>query len=117
METGLIQQGDVLFHRLDKLPAGLAAKEPEGGQVIFAYGEATGHSHSAAVLEATGEDGTPAPNLRMYMEGETLYVEVLRETRVVHPEHKPVTLSPGVYRRGIVREVDPFADEVRRVMD
>lgn len=32
-------------------------------------------------------------------------------------EHGPVTLSPGVYRIGIVREIDPFEDKIRSVRD
>ena len=117
MDIGLIQQGDVLFHRIDRLPEGLEEKKPENGRAVFAFGEATGHHHSAAVLEERTETGGAAPNLRFYEKEGTLYVEVLRETEVIHPEHKPVSLSPGVYRRGIVREVDPFAGEVRKVMD
>ena len=112
MDIGLIQQGDVLFHRIDKLPDGLTPQQLENGRAVFAYGEATGHHHSS-VLEVEDD----LPNFRLYEKGGTLYMEVLRETAVTHQEHRPVTLSPGVYRRGIVREVDPFADEVRRVMD
>jgi len=36
---------------------------------------------------------------------------------VEHQEHKPVRLDKGIYRVGIVREVDPFSEEIRSVKD
>lgn len=111
-EIGLVQQGDVLFHRIDALPAGVVEKKPEGGRAIFAYGEATGHHHSA-VVEVEGD----VPNFTLFEKDGVLYMEVNRDTEVTHQEHNPVTLTPGVYRRGLVQEVDPFTDEVRSVRD
>ena len=111
-EVGLVQQGDVLFHRIDKLPKGVITKEAEGGLAIFAFGEATGHHHSATIEI---EDGNP--NFSLYEKDGVLYMEVHRATEVVHQEHNPVTLTPGVYRRGLVQEVDPFSEEVRSVRD
>lgn len=112
MDIGLIQQGDVLFHRIDKLPKSVVLKTSENGTVIFAYGEATGHHHGAAV-----EISDTGPNFSLYEKDEVLYMEIFRTTQVVHQEHKPVILTPGIYRRGLVREIDPFAQEVRSVRD
>lgn len=103
-------QGDVLFFSVESIPStGLTkAKSSRPGYVVFAEGEAHGHAHAAA--ESTGvelfedEDGT-------------LWCTVPEEATVVHEEHKPVTLAPGNYRIGIVREVDPFSEEIRKVRD
>lgn len=78
------------------LPEGL--KERKNG--VLAHGEVTGHRHriedpsKAQVFEAL--DGL-------------LYVRVIEETRIVHEEHKPITLAPGVYRVYAQREYVPKA--------
>ena len=106
--TRLIQQGDVLFFAVDTLPEGLKPKEStHPGLAIFAFGEATGHHHSAV-----------AAGVELYEDGQGgLWCRVAADTEVRHQEHKPVTLAPGNYRVSIVREYDPFAAEIRRVMD
>jgi len=77
------------------------------GLVTFAEGEVTGHHHSCV---ADGVD--------LYEDDNgTLWCSVYKETTVTHQEHNPVTLSPGTYRIGIVREVDPFEKEIRNVAD
>lgn len=102
----LIQQGDVLFHKVSNLPTGLTEVKNKG-LVTFAEGEATGHHHSCV-----------ADGVQLYEDAEgTLWCGVEREATVTHQEHGPVTLSPGTYRIGIVREVDPFTDEIRSVAD
>lgn len=102
----LIQQGDVLFHTVSELPTGLTEVICKD-RVTFAEGEATGHHHSCV-----------ADGVRLYEDSAgTLWCGVEREATVTHQEHGPVTLAPGTYRIGIVREVDPFTDEIRRVAD
>lgn len=113
MEKELVQQGDVLFFRMDALPEGVKAKKGNRpGLATFAEGEVTSHHHSAVVEQIDGED-----NLVLYEKGGVLYCAVRRETVVTHQEHKPVTLFPGDYRVGIVREYDPFEKEIRDVRD
>ena len=97
----LIQQGDVLFQSLGAVPDGAARI----GDVV-AEGEATGHAHrvtgaGAAVLEAEGHR----------------YVSAPAGATVVHEEHAPVTLPPGVWDVRKVREYDHFAEEAREVVD
>ena len=104
----LIQQGDVLFFSEKAIPNGAkqkAASRP--GLVTFAEGEVTGHHHSCV-----------ADGVTLYEdESGTLWCSVDAPTTVTHQEHGPVTLEPGTYRIGIVREVDPFMDEIRNVAD
>ena len=107
MEKMLIQQGDVLFKMIDALPDGLAVKaSPRKGLVTFAEGEVTGHHHSCV-----------ADGVTLYEKDGVLYCGVEKEATVTHQEHGPVTLPPGNYRIGIVREVDHLADEIRNVAD
>jgi len=108
MNKRLVQQGDVLFHLVDSLPKNIKkAKCVRKGLVTFAEGEVTGHHHSCV-----------ADGVALYEdENGTLWCEVEKETTVTHQEHKPVTLNPGSYKVGIVREVDPFEDAIRNVQD
>ncbi|MDR1613037.1 MAG: hypothetical protein LBT97_09675 [Planctomycetota bacterium] len=113
MEKELIQQGDVLFFRVDELPIVYEAqKGMHPGMATFAEGEVTGHHHSAVIEKSGMED-----NIALYEKDEVLYCEVRREIEVTHQEHKPVTLAPGKYRVGSVREYDPFENEIRNVWD
>jgi len=108
MEKNLIQQGDVLFFEENNLPESIKKVKSKNGYLIFAEGETTGHFHG--VLE---EDACEL----FEDEHGTLWCKVAGEIDVKHQEHKPVTLKEGVYRIGIVREVDPFAEEIRSVRD
>ncbi len=107
----LIRQGDVMFVRLLKLPAGERKKRDNG---TVAYGEVTGHSHTLAV-----EDKKIAEVLEI---GDGLFVHVSKSGGIrlggatfVHEEHGPVTLAPGYYEIRIQREYSPEA--IRNVID
>lgn len=80
-------------------------KEIEGK--VLAEGEVTGHFHRATARTAKVYEA----------ENGTRRLVAPRGTRVVHEEHKPVTVPPGEYVREIVQEYDPFAKEVRAVRD
>ena len=108
MKKKLIQQGDVLFFSESRLPDSLKPVTPENGLLIFAKGEATGHHHS--VLADSGVALFETDQHELWASSESPFT-------VVHQEHKPVTLPVGTYRIGIVREIDPFAEEVKSVMD
>jgi hypothetical protein len=104
----LIQQGDVLFHGGETMPKNVKPKEgTRPGLITFAEGEVTGHHHSCV-----------ADGVALFEDNNgTMWVKTEQETTVTHQEHGAGTLSPGVYRIGIVREVDPFSDEIRDVAD
>lgn len=101
------QQGDVLLKRVDAVPANAKKRAATNGRFVVAEGETTGHAH---VLEAT-------PAVEMFERNGTLYLKVLEATPMTHEEHLPQVVEPGVYEVGIVKEVDPFTDEVRAVRD
>lgn len=98
----MIQQGDVLIRRAD-IPKKAKRKK---GRAIVAYGEATGHCH-----EVIGS------GVEVYEENGTLYVSAPSGGTIKHEEHKPITLPPGDYQIGIVKEYDHFAEEARNVRD
>lgn len=96
------QQGDVIIKPVAPIPEGAS---PVGTRVLR-EGEATGHAH-----RATGE------GVQLFIEGGTLYMRVEGEAEVVHEEHKPIAVPPGVYEIGAVREYDHFAEMTRPVFD
>lgn len=98
------QNGDVLIFAENQLPEGLF-KLDHG---TLAYGEKTGHHH-------TLYDG----DFEQYEDSRTKvrYLRVITPCNLKHQEHKPITIDPGIYRIGIVREMDHFSEEIRRVAD
>lgn len=102
------QQGDVLLRKLNEFPAGerkLTPKNPQG-EIVLAEGETTGHYHSIRDHES-----------QMFDCGGTLVLELKNECTVVHQEHGPITLSPGLWEIGIVNEYDYFEKMKRKVVD
>ena len=94
------RQGDLLFVRQDTRPA--ATLTGRQGNVIVA-GEATGHAHrlqTGTILEAP--DGA-------------LYLDITQTTQVIHEEHGPITLDPGLWLVVRQREYSPKA--IRTVLD
>lgn len=96
------RHGDVMIARTESIPA-TAKLRPD---VILAYGESTGHSHQIEF---------PATAELWELDGQ-LYLKVVAENaRVVHEEHKPITLERGLYRVWKQREYTP--ERVRPVYD
>ena len=107
----LIQQGDVLFHKIDKLPDNVVPVKPEFGRFVFARGEVTGHAHTTAANLGRIEVFEDAVD-------RVLYAVCHEDVIVRHEEHKQVKLPAGTkFKIGIVEEVDPFTEEVRKVSD
>ena len=100
------QQGDVLFNRIDQLPDGIVPVSKKSRGYVLAEGESTGHAH---VIE---ED-----TVEMYEKEGTIYLCVKDFSTVTHEEHLPVMLDPGIYEIGIVIEIDPFSEQIRKVVD
>lgn len=102
------QQGDVLAIKIDTLPNGLKPKAPAARGYVIAEGEVTGHAHTIAVdaVEAMFTD-----------EAGVIYAQIEKQVDLLHEEHNPVTLPPGIYRFGGVQEFDHFENEARLVVD
>ena len=104
----MYRQGDVLIIRceINDEPAGHQLPL-EGGRVILAHGEATGHAHAIPGEDAAlyaANDGAAYRHLR-----------VLRPTALRHEEHGPISLRPGLYR--VIRQREYSPEEIRYVLD
>jgi hypothetical protein len=93
----MFRQGDVLLMPVTDMPSGRAI-EPEGGRLVLARGEATGHHHSVTVDDAELVDAA-----------EGVFLRIMAPTPLVHQEHAAITLQPGVYRVFQQREYAPGA--------
>ena len=98
------QQGDCLFVKETKLPDG-EQKVIAQSKIIVAHGEG-GHSH---VIDQIGS--------KMVKIDDLIYIILEQQATVVHEEHKPITLSPGVWEVGRVQEYDWFSKMTRQVVD
>jgi hypothetical protein len=116
--TKTYRQGDVFFE-LVKRPDGALVPVPlDGGAVVLAYGESSGHRHQiarGAKLFRFRDDGA------RYLEvsakgGATVRVTNDRGGKLLVERHDPVTLPPGIYRVTVQREWTA-AMEVRNVHD
>lgn len=103
-----IQQGDVTLERLDRLPEGASEVTPKARGIVLAEGEHTGHAHCIVKHKDVAW---------MYEKDGVLYVKALDTVTIEHEEHKPVTVPAGVWKIGIVREFDHFAQMERQVRD
>jgi hypothetical protein len=100
------QQGDVILHKVDNIPENAVKKQPTSRGYVLAEGEATGHAHTLSV-----------DTCEMFEYVGITYVSVEEATPLKHEEHKEQQILPGVYKVGIVTEVDPFSGEIHQVKD
>ena len=100
-----MRQGDVFLQKVHGVPNGSKRLE-KGKRVILKEGEATGHMHE--ILEVD--------NIEIHQDAEgNLYLEVLEESTLVHPEHSEIKIGPGVYE--IPRQVEYTPAELKNVAD
>ena len=103
----MYRQGDVLIIPIPELPAGLVPGPRDGGRLVLARGEATGHAHVITgpdvVLHASADDI------------DRLFVEIVTRARVVHEEHGSITIPSGVYQ--VVRQREYVPGDYRYVAD
>ena len=100
-------QGDVPIVRIDDLPQNAVKSKSR----IVALGEATGHHH---IIDGTVKEA------EIYTDAiGNLFALVKKEVKVLHQEHAPVILEPGVYRFGLdgFQQVEYDGEEERRVLD
>lgn len=83
----IYRQGDVLLVRVKKLNLSKEV-EREGGRIVLAHGEATGHTHAIASMDAT-----------LFMDEATLnrYLDVRAPVVITHEEHGRIELPSGFY--------------------
>ena len=98
------QQGDVLGKKLADWPSG-ERKVIATVRLVVAHGE-SGHSHLIEDDDA-----------ELIQIGERMLLHLAREATIQHEEHKPITLSPGIWEIGRVREYDWFSKMERPIVD
>ena len=103
------RQGDVFLEQVAKAPKMARPIDREGGDVILAHGEVTGHAHRIR---------DPGVCLLQAGEGER-YLTIAGEhiALLTHEEHAPIALPPGDYRVTIQREYDWAEQASRAVAD
>jgi hypothetical protein len=100
---GLLRQGDVLLVPVESLPNPHRPLTNWRGRLVLAEGEATGHAHVVRGTRArlfAHRSPTFAPT-RHY-----LFVERESAT-LVHEEHAPIRVPPGIYQVVRQREYEP----------
>jgi len=84
----IARQGDITVRKVLSIPEGLQVDKTN----ILVLGESTGHAHrlekGKVYRSKTGE----------------IYLDVKGKTKIVHEEHKPITLEKGKYMVGRQRE-------------
>jgi hypothetical protein len=102
----LLVQGDVFLVKEDKIPENAHMIKPTPRGYILATGEATGHAH---VIDA---------DIKCYEINGTLYIKNDIPVELRHEEHKPLSISPGIWQVGRVKEFDAFKKErIRYISD
>jgi len=96
---GQYRQGDVLLVRVkeDVLSRPHRSVARDGGRIVLAYGEATGHAHAVAEPEAE----------LIELETGERFLVTPRGVSLRHEEHDPIELPPGTYRVVRQREYAP----------
>ena len=103
----LIQQGDVLVFSVKDIPSNAVPVKSKQGRFVLAEGETTGHAH---VIDEI-------PGVEMFRLDNAVFLSTMAPTIVRHEEHKPVLIPPGSFRIDIVKEVDPYTEEIHKVRD
>lgn len=107
---GMIRQGDVLLVPVDSFPFEgnrrnkYVKREKNGGGIIVAAGEATGHHHRIQT-----------DRVQMYRDTGQFFVEVKNPegAELTHEEHETLEIPPGKYRVDNQREYAAQAAPVR----
>lgn len=109
-------QGDVLFRRVDAIPANATPVAPENGSLIVTHSE-TGHHHTMVMDRKSG-----APNVEMFQHPENAllaWIKVNRPSVLEHHRpfdtHAPIKFGRGIYEIRRQREYTP--EGWRRVAD
>ncbi|MEW6733108.1 MAG: hypothetical protein AB1489_17410 [Acidobacteriota bacterium] len=98
----LWRHGDVLIASIEKIPEG-AIRRPTN---VLVRGEMTGHSHRIEQAETA---------VTFEHNGQLFLKVTASEAKLIHEEHKTITLPYGVYRVWQQREYIPGS--IRKVID
>lgn len=109
-------QGDVLFRRVEAIPAGTTKVDPINGRLVITHSE-TGHDHVMLLDRPKAK----VPAVEMYAGDNPLvaWIRVNRPTALEHlrphDTHEPILFGKGCYE--IRRQREHTAEGWRRVQD
>lgn len=115
-KTNYLRHGDVTLERTDEILEGFKAKKVP--HLVVALGEVTGHSHKVLpigdaevlVLEKEGHSVHPDDNdIPFMVQG--------GNAMIIHEEHEPIILEPGIYNRKMKVQFNPFKNAIENVRD
>src|SRR5687767_12825099 len=93
----MFRQGDVLVIATDEaIPTGAKKAKREGGRVVLAHGEVTGHAH--AILDREVELYKTDTDTTADAADAWLKVQRAEGAALVHEEHATIHLPEGTYR-------------------
>ena len=98
------QHGDVTLRKLKSMPPG-QQQVISRKRLVLAHGE-SGHSHVIEDDEA-----------ELIQIGDRMLLKLTKQSTVKHEEHKPITLEPGIWEIGRVKEFDYLTMMSRNVID
>ena len=104
-QSKMFRQGDVFVMAVERVE-NLQPVDREGGRIVLAHGEVTGHAHAIASSDAM-----------LLMDAKTLdrYLDVKAPVTLDHEEHSRIELPSGFYRVAQQREYRP--EGIRKVLD
>lgn len=102
----MYRQGDILIiATTEEVPAEAKLVQRDGGKIVLAYGEKTGHSHAIA------ERG-----VKLFETPEIRWITSDKPFTICHEEHAPVEVPAGTFR--VIRQREYVAPAiVRQVID
>lgn len=114
-KTNFRRSGDVNLHPINKLPKGLKKVKVTGNEWILARGEVTNSKHTITLDRAD----VFQQNLEVMQDEQGRYYFAIKlPMNLTHTaDHETTTILPGFYVQTPEREMDHFADVVRKVQD
>ena len=106
----MVRQGDVLLVPVETAPEDARPVSSDGGAVVLALGEATGHAHVIRNERATLVAAKGAAEVFLVVRGQT-------PVTLSHEEHHALPVAPGAYRVVRQREYEPGPLASRLVAD
>ena len=104
----MYRQGDVLIVPVAGLPKGLERVSREGGCVVLAHGEVTGHAHAIRDSRAALFRDPKLAAMFLNVTGDA-------PVALEHEEHGMIELPPGNYR--LIRQREYTPEAIRNVAD
>jgi hypothetical protein len=114
----ILRHGDVMLVKIDQLPKKETLKRKADN--VLEYGEVSGHSHQLVGPEGaiTVYSDTETEQTADYVVIDADQLTAPGETvKLIHEEHNTIELEPAVYEVRRQRELNPYDQAVRQVMD